>query len=784
MKQKLMHKTMSLLMSLLMVVGCMLPGQIVYGEESTQMFVTSHEQSPKSALKKGDKFDLRLQVQESAGSFDELKAAINGTKAVQVSGAASSYTSASLTQSRTLTLEGLTYTGNTNELDLYVSITLKDGSTVMLDHQVMLDVQESAEVTSLKLDSESIRNVVAGETQQIILTLKNTGEVATKPGEMTLEVANKNSTSSGIVLKKKRYDIPVIEKGKSKEFPVTLEIGKDVTRGIHELKVKVGTTEYTIKLKVDSNFMPASLSINATNLDGFKAGTAKEITINVKNVGHIEAKNVKLELEPNDKVYIVDGSNVRYVDNVPSGGTTSVKVKLQVSDPSAVTVPLKLNLSYIDDLGEEKKDSQMIYLASEQSSFNKEITISNIIEPMGTYEPNQKFTVKFTVAAPDGVKNVKLSVNGDEGIVPTSKNLFIISEMKAGAKQQYSVEMMATKAAKSSTYPIEIKAEYKLNNQDVSVVQYTTVAVHNEEADTEGDDEKTKGKPKVIVGNYKAEPVVVRAGEEFDLEIGFLNTSKTKGVSNLKANLTVKDVGEKDTGSVFTPVGASNTFFISDLAPGEISSQKIRLYTIPSANPKTYELTITMEYEDEKGEAITAEEHIGIPVEQVTDIEIAEVRTDMGTVGVPLSLSATLYNTGKTNVSNVMIRTEGEGFEVEDNKMFIGNFEKGASEMYQPTITPNQAGNVVGTIVLEYEDPTGKKVELRHEFEMEVAENMPFPGEGEMLPEEMIPPEEPKSSKVGIIVGIGVGIGLAAIITVVVLKKRKAKREELELDED
>ncbi|MGL4736478.1 MAG: COG1361 S-layer family protein [Cellulosilyticaceae bacterium] len=789
MKQKQMHKLMSLIMSLAMVLGCLAPfgGQVIYAAETSQLMVLSSEQSPKTTLKKGDQFDLKVQVQENTSKFDKLKEVITGT-VIEVSGAASSYTKCSLTQSRTLTIEGLTYNGNGNTIDLYGSFTLDDTETVILDEKVTIDVQEKADVSSLKIDSTSVRNVVAGEVQQIILTLKNEGDVATKAGEMTLDVVNKDNTSKGIVLKKKKYEVPALEKGQSKEFPITLDIGKDVTRGVHELKVKIGSAEYTVKLKVDSNFMPASLMISAANLDGFKAGVAKEVTINVKNVGFIEAKNVKLEIEQSDKVYILDGSNVRYVDNVPSGGSTAVKIKLQISDPSAVSVPLKLNLSYIDDLGTEKKESQIIYLASEQASFNKELSISNIIDPQGTYAPNEKFTVKFTVTAPDGVKNVKLSVNGTEGIVPTSKNLFIISEMKPGAKQQYSVEMMATKDVKSSTYPIEIKAEYKLNGQDVSVVQYTTAAVHNEKADDgeDGDEEdKKKGKPKVIIGSYKSEPIVVRAGEEFDLELGFLNTSKTKTVSNLKANLSVKEQGENNTGSVFTPVGASNTFFISDLAPGQVSPQKIRLYTIPSAAPKTYELTISMEYEDENGEAITAEEHIGIPVEQVTDVQIAEVRTDMGTVGVPLSLSATLYNTGKTNVSNLMIRTEGEGFTVEDNKMFVGNFEKGASEMYQPTITPSIGGNVLGTIVLEYEDPTGKKVEVRHDFEMEVAE-MPTMPEGDMgtFPEEIPMPEEEQPSKMGVILGVGLGIGLAAIITVIVLKKRKAKREEQELDED
>ncbi|MEG2198189.1 MAG: hypothetical protein RRY26_12180, partial [Cellulosilyticaceae bacterium] len=391
---------------------------------------------------------------------------------------------------------------------------------------------------------------------------------------------------------------------------------------------------------------------------------------------------------------------------------------------------------------------------------------------------------KFTVSGKGNIKNVKISVNGDEGIIPKSKNLFIIPEVKAGEKKQYTVTMSATDKAANSTHPIEIKAEYKIGSEDISFSQYATVNINNPEKEKD-EDEKLKGTPKVIIGEYNSQPVVVKAGEQFDLHLGFLNTNKTKSVHNLKANLTIREEGEKNTGTVFTPVGGSNTFFISDMQPGETVGKDIKLYTIPSAVPKTYEISIEMEYEDAEGNPIKATENIGIPVEQVTSIEIAEVKVETVQVGMESYITAPIYNTGKTDISNVKIKMEGEGFDVQDGTKFIGNFAKGASETYEPIITPTQPGVLLGTIVIDYEDVTGEPQNLRHEFEITVMEMEVIPDMG-MNPDMEIMPdmEAEKPSKLPTIVGVIIGIAIAAGITGIVLKRRKAKKDEFDIDED
>ena len=626
--------------------------------------------------------------------------------------------------------------------------------------------------------SQSVINVVAGEMQQITLTVKNDSKAYVESGKMKLKM--KDTTSAkGIALKKKEISLSSMNKGEQKDYYVTLDVDKDVTRGIHDMVVEIEGKEHIVKLKVDSNFMPPALEVNVTNTTAFETNVAKAIQVNIKNVGHVAAKNVKLEIVPNEKVFVADGSNVRYVENIESGKVQTVPVSLIVNDTSTYNLPVEMKLSYIDDLGETQTSSQFIYLSTKGSVAQKELEITTTAEPTGLKKIGEEFNIGFKVTTPDEAKNVKISVKSSEGIVSKSKSIFIEPKLAKGQTKSYNVTFVATQPVTTGTYPIEIVAEYSLNGQEVAIKQYATVSVENEEAE-EGEG-KGKSKPKVIVGTYSSNPVVVKAGEEFDLEIGFLNTNKSKTVNNLKANLTVKEQGENDTGSVFTPVNASNTFFIDTLAPGQMEVKNIRLYTIPSAKPKTYEITLEMEYEDENGEAITATEHFGIPVEQVTKLEVAEVQVEYAELGMPAEMTANIYNTGKTSISNIRISTTGEGFEVQDNTLIIGALEKGSSKTYMPTIIPNQSGTLTGQIQIEYEDVTGKMQSLTHDFQVEVMESAP---PMEEVPMEEVPMEEEKPAKWPILLGVAVGIGIAAGITAFIMKKRKDKLAEIDIDED
>ncbi|ONI39272.1 hypothetical protein AN639_06235 [Candidatus Epulonipiscium fishelsonii] len=886
---------------------------------------------------------------------------------------------------------------------------------------VNLEVNEADEAgVSTEIIAPTI-TVLTGERQQIGFTIQN-GDDYTNSSEMKLTLADEDE-SKGINIITDEITIPEMDPNEKKEFLATIEIGKDVMQGKHKINLELDGGMHEIWLKVDSTYIPPTLEITSENAEGFIADQPHEVKINLKNVGEVVAENLKLELMQNDKIFVLDGSNVRYVESIPPGEIVSIPVKMQVvhnplqeeMEDRIETIPLQLKATFIDDLNEAYEDTQYIYLSTiiekdddknfkeeliinnivepltsikveedfdigfsvtapdgaknvkitvdgaegiipksknlfivnefkeeelqdyivtflatndvvtgvhpieinidyvlndeeinysqfatihvenEEEKIKEEITIDNIVEPTETINVGENFDIGFSVTAPDGAENVKITVNGAEGIVPKTKNLFMVNEFKENEPQDYIVKFLATDTVVTGMYLVEINLEYTLNNEEINYSQYATISIENEgetekeeitidniieptkpikvgeifdvgfrvtapdgaknvkitvngiegiipktknlfminelkeaepqnysvkfsatdklstniypiemnveyslndkeinysqyatiSVENEEDEEEKGGKPKVIIGEYNSDPVVVQAGEEFTLNIGFLNTHKELGVYNFKANLTINEEGENNTGSVFTPVGGSNTFYIDEMDTQETVNKTIRMYTIPTAVPKTYELSISMEYEDKDGTTITATEFVGIPVEQVTKLEVADVTTEIVEVGMESELRAQIFNKGKTNISNIVISTTGEGFEVVDNKMIIGKLEQGMVEDYEPTIIPLQPGILHGQINIEYEDVTGKvntmsqtfemeamEAYIEHAFDYEFVDDEPY--------EEEIPLEEPAIWPK--VFGTSLGIGVAALITKLYAKRHFRKIEDEDED--
>ena len=76
--------------------------------------------------------------------------------------------------------------------------------------------------------------------------------------------------------------------------------------------------------------------------------------------------------------------------------------------------------------------------------------------------------------------------------------------------------------------------------------------------------------------------------------------------------------------AVFTPVGSSNTFYIDAISPKGTEDRTIRLYTIPDAKSKTYNVTVSFGYEDAEGNPYTAEKSSASPVYQPARFELSE----------------------------------------------------------------------------------------------------------------------------------------------------------------
>ncbi len=802
------HKSnwLTWLLSLIVIATYILPGNfnLVYGDsDKTNVQIKSISQN-QGTLQMGDSFSLQVKVivnnpkeeqklyilepsvRGSGVDDSKLTYSVSDTEAIISNGIL-----------RTVTIGGLIYKGDDKQISVNIPVGTKDDPNDLSDEGVHV-TSDSLEYTLSAKTSEDYKEAFSIEnTENLIVGLGKTQKVTVKVTNKTSSTINQakatltlNDNVKGLTIKGNEATLSSVKSKETRNLTFTFDVDEETKGGVYPATISILGTSYEVKVQVDTNVVPSALEVTTKGNTIFTPGVANKVTLKVSNVGDRNAKNVRLEVVNSENISIVGGGNVKHMGTVASKGSQQVEFSLKV--PTSVktsVVPVQLKITYLSSTGEEKEDSQYVYLNTTASAASSEVIISNVISPTTTYGVDKNFNIKFNLSSKSGAEKLKITVTGDEGIVPKSQNLFFLNKLAKGETKQYTVSFAATAAAVSSSHPIKIEVEYGEGETPVVVNQYGSVNITNPKKDKEdskvdGKEENKKGQPKVIIGEYAVNPVVVKAGENFELEIGFLNTHKVQAVHNLKASLKIVEQGEKNTGTVFAPVKASNTFYISDLNPGKMQTKKITMYTIPSAAPKTYEVSLEMAYEDAEGNEVTATESIGIPVEQVTKVEVGDINVDIGQVGMESYLSATLYNTGKTNVTNMIVHIEGEGFSVQDNKVFIGGFESQAQETYEPVLIPEKEGILTGKLIIDYEDTTGEAKQVVEEFNfqvdppMEMNEDMPM---DDTMKEEKASPQKVKWPY---IIGIGIAIVVVIIIIIVILKKRKKKKEEMMLDED
>ena len=635
-------------------------------------------------------------------------------------------------------------------------------------------------------------DVTAGKENEVKLTLRNNSNTGahslivqaslTDPANSPFQVAFKG-TDNKIGQVNAKYEttcrllVTVDETAPSQTYSL------DLSYTFYNRDGKKYTGKNTVYLRVENrtatpNFVVEQLAIDPASMS---AGGSATFSGRIRNDGPLDMYEVKVSLEG----LAADGISVTGVNSQSLGtvgaGTRQNFAFTIVAAPgmAAGNYPITVKLNYVNASGKALEYSQAYYVNVGGSTGTTLLEIQNMKEPAGNYGVNQNFTVSFDLVnvGTGSVKDIVVSATADGGsgtVVPKSNSRLTVASLAAGEKKTLSFTFAATAGAKDQNYPIAFTVETK---SGLSFTQYAGVNVSG------GGDSTSK--PKIIVSDYACDPLIVMAGEEFNLSMTFLNTHSQKTVKNVKMYLTMQEetsTTDTKTGNIFTPVDSSNTFYFDSISPKGTATKTLRMYALPDAQPKTYTIKVNFEYEDASGTEYTATELLGINVKQPTEISLGDIYVpEMLDAGTPVYLSFELYNTGKVAVSNLMVTIEGENVTAAAKNTYLGNFNSGDVQYYDGSFTAFDPGQGNVNILVSYDDPSGEHIEIPHEFSFTVNEPMPI-DEG-MDDPSMYPPEStgPSTKTIVLIVVIA---AVAAVVVVVVVKKHRAKVAEARLMED
>lgn len=342
--------------------------------------------------------------------------------------------------------------------------------------------------------------------------------------------------------------------------------------------------------------------------------------------------------------------------------------------------------------------------------------------------------------------------------------------------------MAVREKAKSGYYPIKFKIRYRENengNFAAPVEDTFYVRVYGkDEADSldseAGENERTKAR--IIVDSFEMDPAEIYAGQDFTLKVRMKNASNSIAASNILFTFESETVSDSP---VFTTVNGSNSVVVNSLAPGASDTLTIKFSSSPTAEQRSYTITINEQYDSPefKNAKEAVKIAVGLKQEARLNTGTIEVMPDAISVGEESNVMFSINNTGKVMLYNVNAVFEADS--IQKNEAYVGNIEPGKSGNVDTMINGIAPTTDDGKVKLSitYEDENGKVSTVEKEIQLMVNEDqsMDESNVDDTWNSDDVQPEPSTTDKLkhlAIPVGI-VGVVLAAVILVVIRRKKK-----------
>lgn len=342
--------------------------------------------------------------------------------------------------------------------------------------------------------------------------------------------------------------------------------------------------------------------------------------------------------------------------------------------------------------------------------------------------------------------------------------------------------MAVREKAKSGYYPIKFKIRYRENengNFAAPVEDTFYVRVYGKDEDDSldseaGENERTKAR--IIVDSFETDPAEIYAGQDFTLKVRMKNASNSIVASNILFTFESETVSDSP---VFTTVNGSNSVVVNSLAPGASDTLTIKFSSSPTAEQRSYTITINEQYDSPefKNAKEAVKIAVGLKQEARLNTGTIEVMPDAISVGEESNVMFSINNTGKVMLYNVNAVFEADS--IQKNEAYVGNIEPGKSGNVDTMINGIAPTMDDGKVKLSitYEDENGKVSTVEKEIQLMVNEDqsMDESNVDDTWSSDDVQPEPSTTDKLkhlAIPVGI-VGVVLAAVILVVIRRKKK-----------
>ena len=307
--------------------------------------------------------------------------------------------------------------------------------------------------------------------------------------------------------------------------------------------------------------------------------------------------------------------------------------------------------------------------------------------------------------------------------------------------------------------------------------------VPEKENDKKPDEETTAAQPYVIISSYSYGKGDLVAGETRNITMTFRNTSKTMAVENMMVTMTLPDA--------MMLTSSSNSFYIESLAAEGTITKTVNVTVKPTAAAQSHSMTVDFTYDYlDNGVRRNAKttETISMPVLQVDRFTVTGIDLPQQIfIGEENNLSVNFVNKSRTDIYNLSAKLNCEGLSNNGEEQYLGNLASGTTSSADFYITGNEKCELVGEVIITYEDTNMNQRTVSVPFTTQVTSYEDVWGPSNPSVDPGMDPgtdpgmEEPAGFPWFWVIG---GVAVVAAGVFVYLKLRKNKKESVEEDED
>ena len=352
--------------------------------------------------------------------------------------------------------------------------------------------------------------------------------------------------------------------------------------------------------------------------------------------------------------------------------------------------------------------------------------------PYAGYNQVMDFGVNLTNTGLKKVYDVRVDMQLDADI---TKFPFDINEgnynrkmgdMEPGQMVTVPYSMMVREDVKSGFFPIHYLITYREEeggefSEPVDKVFYVRVKGKDDDELSADAGEQDRTKSRIVVDSFETIPAEIYAGQPFELRVRMKNASSDVAASNIMFTFASEEV---ENTPVFTSESGSTSVVVNNMAPGATADISMVFKAAPTAEQKSYRMTIQEQYDSPEFKNAKEEVKIALPVRQEPRLNTStiDVMPDAVEVGSETNVMFGINNTGKVILYNVMARFEADSIQPTDT--YVGNIKPGETGNVDTMLTAAAPTTDDGKvkIIISYEDENGVVSEIEKEMLLTVTE--------------------------------------------------------------